>query len=274
LPPGSVKCTPMQISGMTERREIRLPDFIRRIVGDRPYTVDSVGLSDSAVLLFDDAVLKIRRHTPDTEEEVRMMRWLRDRLPVPEVLCYGTEAGKSYLLMRRVPGRMACDPYPMGRPAETVRALADGLRMLWNTDISGCPRECRPEEELAEARRRVEAGIPDFEGDSEFPTPEALLSWLEDHLPPYDPVLSHGDFCLPNVFLENGAVCGMIDLGGAGVADRYRDIADCYGSIVRNTDGTYGVTYPAFDPNLFLQELGISPEDEKLRYWLLLQKLF
>ncbi|MGN0355627.1 MAG: phosphotransferase [Muricoprocola sp.] len=32
--------------------------------------------------------------------------------------------------------------------------------------------------------------------------------------------MSHGDFCLPNVFFKDGRVEGFIDLGDTGVGDK------------------------------------------------------
>ena len=48
----------------------------------------------------------------------------------------------------------------------------------------------------------------------------------------FEPVLSHGDFCLPNVFFNDDEFSGLIDLGGTGVGagtlfnlcNRYLDV--------------------------------------------------
>ena len=89
-----------------------------------------------------------------------------------------------------------------------------------------------------------------------------------------DPVLSHGDFCLPNLFLQEDRVSGYLDLGFCAVADRYQDIALCYRSLLHNADGTYGPVYPNIAPERLFSALGIAPDWEKVRYYRLLDELF
>ena len=56
----------------------------------------------------------------------------------------------------------------------------------------------------------------------------------------FEPVLSHGDYCLANIFLEDGHIKGYIDFGKTGIGDKWNDIALCYSSLKHNFDGTYG----------------------------------
>lgn len=65
-------------------------------------------------------------------------------------------------------------------------------------------------------------------------------------------VLSHGDFCLPNLFGIHEKVTGYIDLGIAGITQTRLD----------------------FDEMLLFRELGIEPGWEKIRYYILLDELF
>ncbi len=75
--------------------------------------------------------------------------------------------------------------------------------------------------------------------------------------------------------IEDGKISGFLDLGKAGLADRYQDIALCYRSLQNNCSGAYGgKSYPAFDPDLLFEELGIQPDWEKIKYYILLDELF
>ena len=37
-------------------------------------------------------------------------------------------------------------------------------------------------------------------------------------------VLLHGDYCLPNVMLDNWTFSGFLDVGGGGIGDRHIDL--------------------------------------------------
>lgn len=259
-----------------------IPEQVRAIVGDRPYTCDSVGKSGAAVLCYDDMVLKIGPKEEKFAASLAMLRWLRGRLPVPEVLCAMTEGDTQYLLMSRIPGRMSCDREFTADPEHLAQLLADALRLLWQVDVTDCPHERRLEDDLLEARQRIADGLVDMDdvepetfGPGGFESPRALLAWLEENRPELEPVLSHGDLCLPNVFIKDGRISGFIDLGDCGVSDRWRDIALCHRSLHHNVRGHYAVEPdPDFDPDILFEKLGIEPNWEKLRYYKLLDELF
>lgn len=135
---------------------------------------------------------------------------------------------------------------------------------------------------LAEARYNVENRLVDMDnvepntfGECGFHNPEALLQWLYENQPEEELVLSHGDYCLPNVFFQNNEVSGYIDFGKTGIADKWCDIALCYRSLSHNYSGRYhGQAYSGFDDLLLFKELGIDPNWEKVRYYILLDELF
>ena len=260
----------------------RLPETIRKKVSGKKFTLDETGKSGSTVMLFDDCVLKVMGSGMEDEETVEMMRWLSGKVPVPKILSFEKDEEKQYLLMSKVSGIMSCDKYYLEHPEEMVTILADTLKLLWSIDISDCPRDMSLDGELQKAKERVEKGQIDIDdaepetfGEGGFKDPEELLTWLFEHKPSYEPVLSHGDYCLPNVFIENGKLSGLIDLGNCGIADKWEDIAMCYRSLKHNFDGTYGgKVYSDFHPEVLFEKLGIEPDWEKIRYYILLDELF
>jgi len=254
---------------------LRMPESIRAHIDGLSCTVDDMGLSGSTVVLFEDAVLKIEPHSAKVDGAVEMMHWLADRLPLPQVIEYAVENGLSYLLMTRIPGEMCCSPYYMEHSDEMVGLMAEGLKRLWAIDIADCPRERTLQGDLNAALQRIRNGRlnPDELSECGFETAEDMALWLESHPMEYDPVLSHGDYCLPNLLLQDGQISGYIDIGGIGIADRYSDIVDCWNSLKNNFGGVFGgPVYPDFDPDILFEKLGITIDPEKFRYCRLIEK--
>ncbi len=268
---------------------LQFPSQIASLISDRTYQTDDIGMSDASVLLFQDMVLKIQRDDEETENEYRMMTWLRGKLSVPDALAFEKDGQKSWLLMSRCPGEAACSETYMQNPKKQVELLAQGLKNLWRIDIADCPSDCRLKYKLAQARYNVEHNLVDIEntepdtfGENGFQTPARLLQWLYDNQPEEEPVLSHGDFCLPNLFFaESFTECAAetqisyIDLGKTGIADKWCDIALCYRSLSHNYSGAYhGRPYTGLDEHLLFRELGLAPDWDKIRYYILLDELF
>lgn len=262
--------------------QIIVPSKIKSFIDNKPYTVDDIGQSGNQVLIFKDMVLKIEENSTSMAEQVHLMQWLDGKISVPKVLAYEVEGEKSYLLMSKIGGTMSCDTYYLEHPEILTEALACGLKMLWEIDIHDCPRVRDLDTILKEARIQVENNLVDLDnvepttfGEGGFKRPEHLLEWLENNRPSFEPVFSHGDYCLPNVFLVNGQINGFIDLDRAGVGDKWNDIALCYRSLHHNFNGTYGgKVYKDFNTDLLFEKLGIEPDWEKIKYYLLLDELF
>lgn len=259
-----------------------IPDKIKSIIGDKPYSIDKVGMSNSQVLYFDGMVLKIENQSEESDNEHRMMAWLDGKLPVPKVLCFEKENGINYLLMSRIKGKMVCSTELLTNPKHVVKFLADGLRMLWNVDTSKCPYNNSIENKLRLAEIRVRNNLCNMEdaepttyGVNGFENPEKLLQWLRENAPHEELVFSHGDYCLPNIFIKDDQINGFIDLGRSGIADIYQDLALCYRSLQHNFDGTYGgMVYEGFDAAILFDELEIIPDWNKIKFYILLDELF
>lgn len=259
-----------------------IPYNIKNLIHEEMYSIDDVGMSDSTVIVFNDKILKIQTISEEAENEIRVMELLQGKLPVPKVLGYERDDRKIYLLMTKVPGDMACSDKYMKDPELLTTILAEGLQMLWNVDINDYPYTWNLEKKLQIAKYAVVNNLVDIEdaepytfGENGFKNPNHLLEWLINNKPEEELVLSHGDFCLPNIFLENGKVSGYIDLGRAGIADKWQDIALCYRSLLHNFGGKYtGIKYQGFNADRLFEKLGLEPNWEKIRYYILLDELF
>ena len=260
---------------------MRIPENIRSHIAQKTGQTDNIGLSGSSVTVYDDCVLKCEKLNPWILEGIAAMGWSEGKIPVPKILCHEVEDGISYLLMEKMEGVMACSESLLEQPEVLTRALADGMRLLWQTDTAGCPRKRTLPQLLEEARYNIDNGRVDMDnvqpetfGENGFRDPDDLLNWLVNHPIPSEPVLSHGDYCLPNIFVKNGHFRGFIDVSDLGVGEKWRDIALCYRSLRDNWDGAYGGKVYVFDPNLLFEALEIEPDWEKIRYHLLLDELF
>lgn len=289
---------------------MQLPDKIQKLLADEGYKTDDMGMSGSSVLLYENKVLKVQENSEEAGNEVRMLRYLKGKLPVPDVIFHEIMEEKSYLLMEKCKGQMACAPEYMADPTVQCRLLADGLKRLWSIDYEECPSDQRLSHKLKQAQYNIKNGLVDLEnvepdtfGEKGFKDPADLLRWLYDNRPKEELVLSHGDYCLPNIFGIRGNVSGYIDLGKTGIADKWCDIALCYRSLSHNYSGKYhdfgknrenassgfddrivpplaaGLTgrqpLPLQDYGLGLfRELGMEPNWEKIRYYILLDELF
>lgn len=262
----------------------KLPDRILDIVGTQTPDSNRMGMSDSEVLIYPDYVLKIQAESEETKNEKEIVTWLNGQVPVPEIPVYYVEDGKAYTLMTRMTGKMLCDEEYLKHPKQLIRLVAEGLRTLWKVDVTKCPlRTSRLEERLKQARWNVEHNLVDTEnvepetfGKNGFRDPKDLLCWLEENRPKEDIVLTHGDFCLPNVFAKDNHIRGFIDLGKMGPADRWQDIAIVLRSLDHNFAGKYygGKRYFDFEDQMLLDELEIDMDYDKYRYYMLLDELF
>ena len=261
---------------------IDIPDNIKNLIREEKYSIDDVGMSDSKVIVFDDKILKIPNTSEEAENEFRVMEWLQGKLPVPKVLGYEKDDKNTYLLMTKVPGEMACADKFLKDPDQLTTILAAGLHALWQVDINSCPCNWNLERKLQKAKYAVANNLVDIEdaepdtfGENGFENPNHLLEWLLSNKPEEELVFSHGDFCLPNILIENGEVSGYIDLGRTGISDKWQDIALCYRSLLHNFDGKYtGKQYQGFYTEVFFEKLGLEPNWEKIRYYILLDELF
>lgn len=146
-----------------------------------------------------------------------------------EVLYYGTHEGCDYLLTGRVPGEDCTDAQYLADPKRLCDTTATLLRELHETEAKDCPVPDRIRTYTESVLRGFDSRAyePDlFWGMWEFGSFEEAKRAAEEALPLLQKgVLLHGDYCLPNVILDNWKFSGYIDLGNGGIGDRHIDVA-------------------------------------------------
>ena len=190
--------------------------------------------------------------------ECRHLEWLQGKLPVPKVLGYCCEGGREYLLTEALPGVAAHKGENRRQPGRTAQAVAEALKRIHAVPIADCPFDRRYPQLLDRARRFVERGW----ADGEEGNPETRLAAAAERAPAAeDLVFTHGDYCLPNVLLQEGGCSGLVDWGYAGVGDRYIDLAACASSVRRNLGEAW---VPVFCAHYGLRE----PDQRKIDLYL------
>ena len=133
----------------------------------------------------------------------------------------------DWLLTSRVRGEDCTYSQYLEDPKRLCDLLAELLRSLHEIDPCDCPVD-RTAEYFAGAESNYKAGMFDpsyaYKGDI-FKTADDAWRVIESgkHLLQSD-TLIHGDYCLPNIMLDNWKFSGFIDLGNGGRGDRHIDI--------------------------------------------------
>ena len=165
------------------------------------------------------------------ERESRILKWINGRIPIPRLLYYGVQDGSEYQLTTEVTGTPTYQVESAERE-HAVKALGEALKLIHSLDPSGCPIDNRIGNRLKQLH---ENGVD--------------TSHFKDQ-PDESLVFTHGDYCLPNIIIEDRELSGVIDWDYAGLADSYADFASCVWSMGYN----YGLeeTAERWEPYFFM----------------------
>ncbi|GAB3882569.1 APH(3') family aminoglycoside O-phosphotransferase [Spirosoma agri] len=253
-----------------------LPTALQRLIRFASWQPEGLGMSSAQTFRLDGPepfYLKINAVEPwgGLNVEAEALTWLRAYLPAPEVVFYERMDETDYLLIRALPGQPASDDRWKTNPERLTETLAVTMRALHELDPRTCPFDQRTATKLRAVTSRVQHGlvdVDDFDETNSGQTPETILSRLVAEQPAQDDlVVTHGDFCLPNLILNDWTLSGFIDVGRLGVGDRYQDLALCIRDLTDelNTDQYNDTFFAAYGlPTI---------DDAKLRYFQLLDEL-
>lgn len=159
-------------------------------------------------------------------KEAALTRYFHSKGLGTEVLAYES-LGEDWLLTRRVPGEDCIDPMYLEDPRRLCDTTAQLLRMLHDMSTDGCPID-RTADYIATARKNYLESRYDlalFPDNWGYDTPENAWKVVEENAKYLKTdTLLHGDYCLPNIILDNWRFSGFIDLDAGGIGDRHIDL--------------------------------------------------
>lgn len=241
---------------------------------------DTIGKSKAEVLIGKKEVIKIEETSLISNNEYEMMKYLNGKINIPIVLDFYKKDGYNHLKMTKLNGKMLCDEDLMKEPMKVISLATKALKTLWSVKIDKNAFTIDLDKKLEIAANRVNKNLVNESNIYEIShgklkKPEETIEWLKNNRPKVEKlVLSHGDLCLPNIFINDNEI-SFIDLGLCGVDDIYQDIAILYRSLKDNFFGKYAKDKKeGIDINLFFSEIGIKPDFKKIQYYLLLDELF
>jgi aminoglycoside phosphotransferase len=170
----------------------------------------------------------------------------------------------------KFPAPPASDDCFKGSERKVIEQMANGLKMIHSLPVAGCPSDARLDYKIELAEKMMINNLVDesnFDEERQGRTAGDLFRELVETKPAdEDLVFTHGDYCLPNIILENGKLSGFVDLGNSGVADRYQDIA----LLTRSVKYNFGERWT----ETLFEMLGIEPDVQKINFYMLLDEFF
>lgn len=237
----------------------------------------TLGGSGAQVLLSKHSDLEVyqksvqRSEIPSLRREKEVLQWLYGRFPCPEIVSFSESSDGATLTTTALAGLPCSDPSFAPQIESLVVSLGRILRALHALPILDCPFDERLDLQLAKIEHRVASGQVDTSNFHKAGTgqgPRILFEQLVSERPKEGPlVFTHGDACLPNIIVDPRSfeLTGLVDLGSAGVADFYRDLALTSWSIGYNFGSQY-------EPLLF-EAYGLESVDtKKIHYYRLLDE--
>lgn len=159
--------------------------------------------------------------------EDQMNQYFYSKGLAPRVLEY-LSGERDWLLTERAKGRDCTEPRYLAQPEKLCDTLGECLRMLHETDYANCPVQNRTEAYLKMVDDNYRQGVfgPLEYGDKPaFGSADEAWRLVDDNRSAFgQDTLLHGDYCLPNIMLEDGRFSAFIDLGNGGVGDRHIDL--------------------------------------------------
>ena len=217
-----------------ERKRIRLdldavPTRYHGIINN--YAVYDSSCSPFATVYFIDNAdgLYLKKSARGTLSQQNIMTRYFNSLGLTScVLDYLQTEDFDWLLTERVRGEDCTYHTYLSAPERLCDTLAFLLRELHETDYRDCPVKNRMDsyyDTAYENYKKREYDTSYFLGSDKLKDVDDIWSFAQDGREELkNDTLLHGDYCLPNIMLDDWRFSGFIDLGSGGVGDRHVDL--------------------------------------------------
>lgn len=205
----------------------QFPSRFHRLFNSTP-VFDSSCSANARVWYIPGENVYLKRGAKDAlATEAAMARFYHSKGFGPEVLEY-LSLDQDWLLTQAVPGLDCTEKKYLDHPKALSQLLGQLLRMLHDTDPTGCPVKNRTAAYIETAERNYQTGqydtslFPDNWGYRNAEEAWATIKRFRADLAA--DTLIHGDYCLPNILLDDWKLSGFIDVGQGGIGDRHIDL--------------------------------------------------
>ena len=167
-------------------------------------------------------------HEGALRHEAVMTSYFHGKGLASAVLHYGQWNGGDWLLTARVPGEDCTAAQYLDNPERLATLLGERLHALHELPCADCPVSDLTTSYLTTAERNHGLGRHDLSfyteryGHADVDDVYGIVKLQGSSL--HADVLLHGDYCLPNVILDDWRFGGFVDLDCAGVGDRHVDV--------------------------------------------------
>lgn len=213
---------------LIDRIPAELPEDIRRFISSSNIYDSSCSPEAKVYFIDKENGYYLKCSAKGTlEKEFQMTNYFHSKGIGAEALQYISD-DRDWLFTAAVAGEDCTHETYLTHPERLCDTIAGALRKLHEIDPLHCPVPDRTTEYLDQAEKNYRTGNYD---QSSFPDSFGYRSAEEAHdvlISEKDAlqsrVLLHGDYCLPNIILDNWRISGFIDVGCGGVGDRHIDI--------------------------------------------------
>ena len=144
-------------------------------------------------------------------------------------VCEYVNGDMDYIITEKISGKDGITQKYLDEPRKLCDIFSKSLRMLHDVDFSDCPRKERTNMMYQDAQRIYKSGKSDawlleYADVKNNDADEGYIIMQELMPLSCNDALLHGDYCLPNILLNDFMFSGFIDLGYGGIGDRHYDI--------------------------------------------------